>query len=63
MRSGRSAMPDETPRGGGKSAAGQGKRPYSKPKLIEYGSVAKLTQGTRTKQADTPAAGFRKVCL
>jgi hypothetical protein len=56
-------MPDETPRGGGKSAAGQGKRPYSKPKLIEYGSVAKLTQGTRTKQADTPAAGFRKVCL
>jgi hypothetical protein len=41
----------------------QQKRPYSKPKLIEYGSVAKLTQGTRTKQADTPAAGFKKVCL
>jgi hypothetical protein len=41
----------------------QTKRPYTKPKLIEYGSVAKLTQGTRTRQADTPAAGFKKVCL
>jgi hypothetical protein len=41
----------------------QPKRPYRKPSLIEYGSVAKLTQGTRTKQADTPAAGFKKVCL
>lgn len=39
------------------------KRLYAKPRLIEYGSVAKLTQGTRTKQADTPAAGFRRVCL
>jgi hypothetical protein len=39
------------------------KRPYAKPTLIEYGSVAKLTQGTKTKQADTPAAGFKKVCL
>jgi hypothetical protein len=39
------------------------KRPYAKPRLIEYGSVAKLTQGTRTKQADSPAAGFRRVCL
>jgi hypothetical protein len=39
------------------------KRAYAKPKLIEYGSVAKLTQGTRTKQADTPAAGFKRVCL
>ena len=43
--------------------APQTKRAYTKPKLIEYGSVAKLTQGTRTRQADTPAAGFRKTCL
>ena len=57
-------MGDETPRGGaGKADAAQPKRPYAKPRLIEYGSVAKLTQGTRTKQADTPAAGFRRVCL
>lgn len=41
----------------------QAKRAYAKPKLVEYGSVAKLTQGTRTKLADTPAAGFKKVCL
>ena len=51
---------DSTKPGGGQA---QQKRPYTKPKLIEYGSVAKLTQGTRTKQADTPAAGFRRVCL
>ena len=41
----------------------QTKRAYTKPTLIEYGSVAKLTQGTRTRQADTPAAGFKKTCL
>ena len=57
-------MADETPRRSApKSDAAQPKRPYTKPRLIEYGSVAKLTQGTRTKQADTPAAGFRRVCL
>jgi len=43
--------------------AAETKRAYSKPTLIVYGSVAKLTQGTRTRQADTPAAGFKKVCL
>jgi hypothetical protein len=47
----------------GKPEAAQRKRPYSKPRLIEYGSVAKLTQGTRTRNADSPAAGFKKVCL
>ena len=31
------------------------KRPYSTPRLTEYGSVAKLTQGTRTLQNDSPA--------
>ena len=41
----------------------QPKRPYAKPTLIEYGSIAKLTHGTMTKQADTPAAGFKMVCL
>ena len=57
-------MADETPRrSAAKPDAAQPKRPYAKPRLIEYGSVAKLTQGTRTKQADTPAAGFRRVCL
>ena len=56
-------MADETPRRGQKPDAAQPKRPYAKPKLTEYGSVAKLTQGTRTRQADTPAAGFKRVCL
>jgi hypothetical protein len=35
------------------------RRPYAKPRLIEYGSVAKLTQGTLTRQADSPGAGFK----
>lgn len=35
------------------------RRAYTRPKLIEYGSLSKLTQGTRTKQGDSPAAGFR----
>ena len=57
-------MPDETPhRGAPERDPAQPKRSYAKPRLIEYGSVSKLTQGTRTKQADTPAAGFRRVCL
>ncbi len=57
-------MADETTRRGApKPDAAQPKRPYVKPRLIEYGSVAKLTQGTRTKQADSPGAGFKKVCL
>jgi hypothetical protein len=35
------------------------RRPYAKPELVEYGSVSKLTQGTLTRQADSPGAGFR----
>ena len=31
------------------------KRQYSTPRLTEYGSVAKLTQGTLTVQNDSPA--------
>jgi len=31
------------------------KRPYAKPRLTEYGSIAKLTQGTLTLQQDSPA--------
>jgi hypothetical protein len=41
------------------------KRAYSRPTLIEYGSVAKLTQGTLTRQSDAPTAGFKmtQTCL
>ena len=42
---------------------GTPRRAYSRPTLIEYGSVAKLTQGTRTLQSDAPIAGFRKICI
>jgi hypothetical protein len=42
-----------------------GKRPYAPPRLTEYGSVAKLTQGTRTTQQDGPGASTFKMasCL
>lgn len=39
------------------------RRPYTRPRLIDYGSVSKLTQGTMTKQADLIGAGFRMACL
>jgi hypothetical protein len=39
------------------------KRPYSAPRLTEYGSVAKLTQGSGSSASD-PGGGFRKTsCL
>ena len=57
-------MPDDSVRrAAGPRDAAEPKRPYTKPRLIEYGSIAKLTHGTMTKQADTPAAGFKMVCL
>jgi hypothetical protein len=41
-----------------------GKRPYATPRLIEYGSVAKLTQGTLTTQNDSPAGtSWKMACL
>jgi len=40
------------------------KRPYTAPRLTEYGSVAKLTQGTLTNQNDSPAGtSWRMSCL
>jgi hypothetical protein len=43
--------------------AAAGRRPYVKPSLTEYGSIAKLTQGTATKQSDGKAGGFIMTCL
>ena len=40
-----------------------GRRPYAKPTLTEYGSIAKLTQGTRTNQSDGVGGGFKMGCL
>jgi hypothetical protein len=39
-----------------------GKRVHEPPKLVEYGSVAKLTQGALTTQGDG-VGGFKKACL
>jgi hypothetical protein len=40
----------------------QRKRPYATPRLTEYGSVAKLTQGFGSLQADSGST-FKKTCL
>jgi hypothetical protein len=37
-------------------------RPYRTPTLTEYGSVAKLTQGTASRLGDQGGGGFRS-CL
>lgn len=54
----RPSQPGSTPR-----PAASGRRPYVKPSLTEYGSIAKLTQGTATKQSDGKAGGFIMTCL
>lgn len=57
---------DDTPRAGRsdrKEPEGAPRRPYVKPHLLEYGSVTKLTQGTRTSGADSLVAGFMMACL
>lgn len=38
------------------------KRPYATPRLTEYGSVAKLTQGGGSLQADGGST-FKMTCL
>ncbi|MDQ3350213.1 MAG: hypothetical protein M3545_19885 [Acidobacteriota bacterium] len=57
---------DDTPRTGRldrTAPEGPPRRRYAKPHLIDYGSVTKLTQGTRTTGSDAPAAGFKMACL
>lgn len=39
-----------------------GKRPYATPRLTEYGSVAKLTQGGGSLQSDGGST-FKRTCL
>jgi hypothetical protein len=40
------------------------RHPYTKPELVEYGSVAKLTQGSLTVGNDGPLGGFKNMmCL
>jgi hypothetical protein len=39
------------------------KRPYATPRLTEYGSVAKLTQGGGSRQSDGGSTFKRTICL
>lgn len=36
------------------------KRTYTRPRLVEYGSVESLTAGSRTIQMDNAGGGFRR---
>lgn len=47
-------IPDERPGG----APRGGRRPYSTPRLTEYGSVAKLTKGAGSYATDGGRGGF-----
>lgn len=42
--------------------AGKG-RPYAKPQLIEYGSVAKLTRGTKSGDGEITPTAEKMKCL
>ena len=48
---------------GPRDVARRPKRAYSTPRLVEYGSIAKLTQGTRTNGFDAAGGGHSKNCL
>lgn len=39
------------------------KKPYTEPRLIEYGSVAKLTQSGSGNKNDGGGGGMMRVCL
>jgi hypothetical protein len=39
------------------------KKPYVSPVLVEYGTIAKLTQGTKTKNADGKNSKLKASCL
>ena len=39
------------------------RKPYETPRLVEYGSIAKLTQGTRTFFNDGGAGMVIMICL
>jgi hypothetical protein len=38
-------------------------KPYEAPRLVEYGSIAKLTQGNRTVNNDAGAGFLSMMCL
>ncbi len=58
-----SRLPDDGASDAAGSAASR-KRPYRRPELVEYGSVAKLTKGSKSINSDAPSAGLKqKVCL
>ena len=55
---------DREPEHQAASADAPQRRPYTSPRLIEYGSVAKLTRGSKSISSDFPQAGFqKKSCL
>ena len=54
------ALPDRSARTAANAQRAQEpRRPYRSPALIEYGSVAKLTQGSLTFWSDGSMGGFR----
>jgi hypothetical protein len=48
----------------GSETTNRGGRPYRSPRLVDYGSVAKLTQGSNAGGNDGPVAGMMaSACL
>lgn len=39
------------------------RKPYRSPELVEYGPVAKLTQGTLSRNSDFFQGGFRMAAM
>lgn len=45
------------------SPASADRKPYEAPRLVEYGSIAKLTQGNQTVNNDGGAGMVLMMCL
>ena len=47
----------------GHDTGSQGRRPYRAPSLVDYGSVAKLTQGSNPNGTDSVDGMMASPCL
>ena len=47
----------------GVGRTGVGRQPYTTPRLVDYGPVAKLTRGTRSGEGEITPTGEKRKCL
>lgn len=59
-------LPESAPASGEATTAAQAsahRRPYSRPRLVDYGPIAKLTRGTKSGSGEFTPQGEKRKCL